>query len=285
MLVVELLEHIRLELLVLAHRLEDLLALLVRGGLDQVRDLGGVKPAQPRRELQPRRRHVADERLEVRPRDELTVLAVVAAEAPRQQPPEPRPEARVDPRDAPHAVLVATSSTSRAVTSRAVATLIRLRSSTSARSSISPGRRSNWARFSFVVDVRHGVGPELLDPRRSARTSRARRFAPSGRSPAAARRRCPAGRPRPRRGRAARRRSRAVDCPPPMRHGLRRASVAARRRLAPAGGDSVRSQGSAPPAPRRCGRCRRRRRPPGRPAASARSTAARRARRRPRCGS
>ncbi len=46
------------------------------------------------------------------------------------------------------------SSTSRAVTSRAVSTLIRLWSSTSARSRTSPGRRSNCARLSFVVEVR-----------------------------------------------------------------------------------------------------------------------------------
>ena len=51
-----------------------------------------------------------------------------------------------------------TSSTSRAVTSRAVSTLIRLRSSTSARSSTSPGRRSNCARLSFVVEVRAAAG-------------------------------------------------------------------------------------------------------------------------------
>ena len=46
MLVVELLEHVGLELLVLADRLEDLLALLVRGGLDEIGDLRRVQPAQ-----------------------------------------------------------------------------------------------------------------------------------------------------------------------------------------------------------------------------------------------
>ena len=52
-----------------------------------------------------------------------------------------------------------TSSTSRALTSRAELTLIRLRSSTSDRSSTSPARRSNWARLSLVVDVRTVPGP------------------------------------------------------------------------------------------------------------------------------
>ena len=66
-----------------------------------------------------------------------------------------RPPARCRPRT--------TSSTSRAVTSRAVSTLIMLRSSTSARSSTSPGRRSNCARLSFVVEVRAAARLEPLD--------------------------------------------------------------------------------------------------------------------------
>ena len=43
---VELLEHVRLELVVLADRLDDLLALLVGGGLDQVGDLGRAELAR-----------------------------------------------------------------------------------------------------------------------------------------------------------------------------------------------------------------------------------------------
>ena len=69
MLVVELLEDVRLELLVLADRLDDLLALLVARGLDEVGDLRRVQVRDaPVREAQPRRRDVADERLELRSR-------------------------------------------------------------------------------------------------------------------------------------------------------------------------------------------------------------------------
>ena len=107
-LVVELLEHVRLELLVLPDRLEDLLPLLVRCGLDQVGDLGRVQPDQPaRRHLQARGGHVPDERLDVPPGHELAMLGVVAAEPTWQQPPEPRANARVDAGHAPRAVVVA----------------------------------------------------------------------------------------------------------------------------------------------------------------------------------
>ena len=47
MLVIELLEHVGLELLVVPNRLQDLLALLVRSGLDQIGDLRRVQPGQP----------------------------------------------------------------------------------------------------------------------------------------------------------------------------------------------------------------------------------------------
>ena len=43
---VELLEDVGLELAVLAHRLDDLLALVVRGRFDQVGDLGRMEPGQ-----------------------------------------------------------------------------------------------------------------------------------------------------------------------------------------------------------------------------------------------
>ena len=72
MLVVELLEDVGLELLVLPDGLEDLLALLVAGRLDEVGDLRRVKRRDPPvGQPQPRRRHVTDERLELGPGDEL----------------------------------------------------------------------------------------------------------------------------------------------------------------------------------------------------------------------
>ena len=48
MLGVELLEDVGLELEVLADGVDYLLALLVRGGLDEIGDLGGVKPGNLR---------------------------------------------------------------------------------------------------------------------------------------------------------------------------------------------------------------------------------------------
>ena len=67
MLVVELLEHVGLELLVVTDRLEDLLALLVRSGLDEISDLRRMKPHQPTRtQPQPRGRHMPHERLGLR---------------------------------------------------------------------------------------------------------------------------------------------------------------------------------------------------------------------------
>ena len=82
MLVVELLEDVGLELLVLADGLEDLLALLVARGLDEVGDLRRMQLRDaPVREPQARGRHVSDERLELGPGDErlVTVLARRAA--------------------------------------------------------------------------------------------------------------------------------------------------------------------------------------------------------------
>ena len=46
-----------------------------------------------------------DERLQIAPGHKLAVLAVVATEAAREQPPEPRPEARVNPGNAPGALV------------------------------------------------------------------------------------------------------------------------------------------------------------------------------------
>ena len=159
MLVVELLEHVGLELLVVPDRLQDLLALIVRGGLDEIGDLRRMKPREATRsEPQPRGRDVPDERLDLRPRHELGVLMLVAAKAPRQQPPDPGADARDRSPPRARSRRRSLSSTSRALTSRAVLTLIMLRPSTSARSSTSPGRRSNCARFSFVVEVRAACG-------------------------------------------------------------------------------------------------------------------------------
>ena len=204
-----------------ADRLEDLLALLVRGGLDQVGDLRRVQarePAGARASAARSGRGRRTARCSLQGTN-CRVLAVVAAEAPRQQAPadarrgsgrsrpraRPRPRRRARPRGR--------------VTRRAVSTLIRLRSSTSARSSTSPGRRSNWARLSFVVEVRAASGSSRCDPVDRHEHLATRRSAPSGRSPAAARRRGRAARPRPRRDPSARRPSRAADCPPPMTDG------------------------------------------------------------------
>ncbi len=105
-LVVELLEDVGLELLVVPERLEDLLPLLVRGRLDEIGDLRGVKLCEPTvREAQSRGGDVSDERLELRPRNEALVLAFVLAEAPREQAAQPRAKARVDADNAPDAVL------------------------------------------------------------------------------------------------------------------------------------------------------------------------------------
>ena len=152
-LVVELLEHVGLELLVLADGLEDLLALLVAGCLDEVGDLGRVKLRDaPVREPQARGRHVTDEGLELGPRHERLVGAswLRARRGSRRRKRAPRLGSMPATRQAPSSK---TSSTSPARTRRAVLTLIRLWPSTSARSSTSPGRRSNWARLSFVVEV------------------------------------------------------------------------------------------------------------------------------------
>ena len=73
---VQLLEHIGLELRVTVHRGDDLLALVVRRGLDEVGDLRGMQAAEAaQRHEQPRRRNVTHERLDRRPVDESLLLA------------------------------------------------------------------------------------------------------------------------------------------------------------------------------------------------------------------
>ena len=97
---VELLEDIRLQLAVLADGLDDLLALVVRRRLDEVGDLGRVQVGElAEREAQPRRRHMADERLEVGPVQERT-LAVARAQRARQPAAQLGRAARIDPDDA-----------------------------------------------------------------------------------------------------------------------------------------------------------------------------------------
>ena len=70
MLHVELFEDVRLELAVLPDRPDDLLALFVRGRLDQVGKLGRVDAAElAERDLEPCGRDMGDERLDVLPVD------------------------------------------------------------------------------------------------------------------------------------------------------------------------------------------------------------------------
>ena len=166
-LVVELLEHVGLELLVLADGLEDLLALLVRGGLDEVGDLGGVQPGQaPGAERSRERRDVPDERLDLGPRARTprarrrgreSAAATAGASA--------RPQARVDPGHAPRAVLVHQLDLARR-TSRAVLTLIRLRSE-------HVGAQQHLARPALELgEVELGRGRARLVGTRAARCGR-----------------------------------------------------------------------------------------------------------------
>ena len=83
-LVVQFLEHVRLKLLVLSNGLQDLFALLMARGLDEVGDLRRVQRGDPPvGQAQARRRHVPDERLELGPWDEPRVRALLAAQAVR----------------------------------------------------------------------------------------------------------------------------------------------------------------------------------------------------------
>ena len=107
MLVVELLENIRLELLVVANRGQDLLALLVGGGLDEVGDLRRMQARESARaKLQPRGGYVRKERLDLMPRHDLFLVSRVAAEAAREEAPEAWSEARNYARHTPHAVVL-----------------------------------------------------------------------------------------------------------------------------------------------------------------------------------
>ena len=81
MLVVEFLEHIRLELLIVPDGLQDFLSLVVRRGLHEIGDLRRMQPRDATRaEPEPRCRDVPDEQLGLGPRYELGVLVLVAAE-------------------------------------------------------------------------------------------------------------------------------------------------------------------------------------------------------------
>ena len=82
---IELLEDIGLELAVLAHRLDDLLALFVRGRFHQVGDLGGMEPGELAvGDAQARRGDVRHEGLDARPVHDLAGRDA-PSDAPRQQ--------------------------------------------------------------------------------------------------------------------------------------------------------------------------------------------------------
>ena len=107
MLGIELLEHVGLQLAVCPDGTDDLLAFLVRGGLDQVGDLRRMQlrqPAEPH--SQPRGRHVADERLDVRPVEEGPHRGAPAQRG-RQHAAKQRAEARVHADQTPPAVHLA----------------------------------------------------------------------------------------------------------------------------------------------------------------------------------
>ena len=98
---VELLEHVRLELAVLADRLDDLLALLVGGGLHQVGDLGRVEPGQlPVGDAEVGGGHMGHERLDVGPVHH-GAGPDVAAQAPGEQAADQGSPRRVDPHHLP----------------------------------------------------------------------------------------------------------------------------------------------------------------------------------------
>jgi len=93
---VELLEHVGLELAVLAHRFDDLLALLVRGRFDEVGDLGGMEPGQlAERDAQARRGDMGHEGLDARPVDDLPGRDA-PSQGTRQEMPQRHPGTGVD---------------------------------------------------------------------------------------------------------------------------------------------------------------------------------------------
>src|SRR5579884_1051084 len=105
MLVVELLEHLRLEVPLPLDRVQDLLALVMRRRLHQVRQLRRMKPGQaPRAEAQARPRDVAHERLEPRPWHEPPGPAGSGAPAAGHDASQAGAEARVDPGHPPRAL-------------------------------------------------------------------------------------------------------------------------------------------------------------------------------------
>ena len=98
---VELLEHVGLELAVLADGLDDLLALVVRRRLDEVGDLGGVEPGQLAvGDAQARRGDVGDEGLDARPVHDLAGGDATPQRTGRE-PAQGHTGARVDPHDLP----------------------------------------------------------------------------------------------------------------------------------------------------------------------------------------
>ena len=161
MLVVELLEHVGLELLVLADRLEDLLALLVRGRLDQVGDLRRMQAGEAARgEF---RREVGtwptNGSMSLQG-DELVVLGVVSARNGAAGSAQARAEARIDAGHPPGAVL-ADELDLAGGDQRGRLDVDQAAVEDVGRSRTSPGRRSNCARLSLVVEVRAAAGSEL----------------------------------------------------------------------------------------------------------------------------
>ena len=103
-LVVELLEHVSLELaVVIAYGLDDLLALVPRGRLHEIGDLGRMQLGELRvGHAQAHGGHVSDERLDARPIEELAG-GDVRAEPLRQQAPQTPAGTGVDADHAPGA--------------------------------------------------------------------------------------------------------------------------------------------------------------------------------------
>ena len=143
---VELLEDVGLELAVEPHGLDDLLALLVARGLDEVGDLGGVQLRQPAvRDAEPRRRARGSRRARSgRSRRWLVVETLLPSRPPRSRRSSGRRPGSTPTTSQVPSTLA--SSISLAVIRRPRTKLMRWRASRSLDSSSSPGRRSKRRR-------------------------------------------------------------------------------------------------------------------------------------------
>ena len=162
-LVAELFEEVGFELGVVLDGGDDLLALAVRCGLDEVGQLGRVEAGELRvRDAQLDGRDVAGERLEARPVEEVGDADRAAR---------PRAGSRRRSRlcgltsipTTRHQPSTRAISISFARTRRAPSTLISCRSSRSSRSSSSPSRRSNGCRSSRALRERDAAVLDLAD--------------------------------------------------------------------------------------------------------------------------